>query len=51
MIQLTTGTAYVNYRGKKGDDFTLNFGRESVTLTEPAHFRIGMGRRRHSGRD
>src|SRR3977135_1985107 len=34
-IQLTSGTAYVNYRGKK-DAFTLNFGRQSVTLTDPA---------------
>ncbi len=42
-MQLAAGTAYVNYREKKGDEFTLNFGRESVTLTEPAHFRVGLG--------
>lgn len=42
-MQLASGTAYVNYRGKKGDDFTLNFSRESVTLREPAHFRISLG--------
>jgi hypothetical protein len=41
-IQLTAGTAYVNYLGKSGDEFTLNFGRESVTLTAPAHFRLGL---------
>jgi hypothetical protein len=40
--QLVTGMAYVNYRGKSADRFTLNFGRESVTLTEAAHFRIGL---------
>jgi hypothetical protein len=42
-MQLAAGTAYINYRGKKGDEFALNFGRESVTLTEPAHFRVGLG--------
>ena len=42
-MQLAAGTAYVNFRGKKGDEFTLNFGRESVALTEPAHFRVDMG--------
>jgi len=42
-VQLASGMAYVNYRGKKGDEFTLNFGRESVSLTEPAHFRVGVG--------
>jgi hypothetical protein len=41
-MQLTAGTAYVNYRGKK-DAFTLNFGRQSVSLTEPAHFRVALG--------
>src|SRR6266478_55819 len=30
-MQLVAGTAYINYRGKKSDVFTLNFGRESVT--------------------
>ena len=41
-IQLAAGTAYVNYRGKKNDEFTLNFGREFVTLTEQSHFRVGL---------
>src|SRR5258708_1731421 len=41
-VQLTAGLAYVNYRGKGGDEFTLQFGRESVSLTAPAHFRIGL---------
>src|SRR3981081_708817 len=41
-MQLVAGMAYVNYRGKSADQFTLNFGRESVTLTEAAHFRIGL---------
>src|SRR5882672_2800718 len=42
-VQLVAGLAYVNYRGKSADEFTLNFGRESVSLTEPAHFRVGVG--------
>ena len=41
-LQLAAGMAYVNYRGKRSDEFTLNFGRESVTLTEPSHFRVGL---------
>jgi hypothetical protein len=41
-MQLVAGMAYVNYRGKTADQFTLNFGRESVTLTQAAHFRIGL---------
>jgi len=40
--QLVAGLAYVNYRGKSADQFTLNFGHESVTLSEAAHFRIGL---------
>src|SRR5258708_32512255 len=42
-MQLAAGMAYINYRGKPGDDFTLNFGRESVTLAESSHFRAGLG--------
>jgi len=41
-IELVDGTAYVNVRPKKGDRFTLNFGHESATLTEPAHFRVDL---------
>jgi hypothetical protein len=42
-MQLAAGTAYINYRGTKSDEFTLNFGRESVTLTEQSHFRVDLG--------
>jgi hypothetical protein len=41
-VQLTEGTLYVNVRGHKGDTFTVNFGGESITLTEPAHFRLNL---------
>jgi hypothetical protein len=42
-FELVDGTVYVNVHPKKGDRFTLNFGHESVTLTEAAHFRVNLG--------
>ena len=42
-LDLQEGTAYVNFAGKKDDEFKVNFGREKVALTEPAHMRIEMG--------
>ena len=39
-VNLMEGRAYVNWLGKSGDEFTLNFSREKVTVTQPAHFRI-----------
>src|SRR3954466_1049224 len=41
-MQLTAGMVYVNFRGKKSDEFTLNFAREFATVTEPVHFRLGL---------
>ena len=41
-VQLHTGAAYVNVRPKKGDQFLLNFGHESVTVAEAAHFRVDL---------
>jgi uncharacterized protein DUF6600/FecR-like protein len=41
-VELVQGTAYANVSPKKGDRFTLNFGRESATLTEAAHFRASL---------
>ncbi len=38
-VNLTEGMAYVNWLAKNGDEFTLNFSREKVTLARPAHFR------------
>ena len=40
VVNLTEGRAYVNWLGKSGDEFTLNFLRENITLTQPAHFRV-----------
>jgi len=39
-VNLTAGIAYVNWLAKSGDEFTLNFSREKLTLDRPAHFRI-----------
>jgi hypothetical protein len=41
-LQLNAGAAYVNVRAKKGDQFTLQFGHESVTVAEAAHFRVDL---------
>jgi hypothetical protein len=40
---LQEGTAYLNFLGAKDDEFTLNFGHEGVTLSQPAHLRVEMG--------
>lgn len=42
-VHLQEGTAYVNYFGAKDDVLELTFGREKLTLTQPAHLRIVMG--------
>ncbi|HEX3822037.1 MAG TPA: DUF6600 domain-containing protein [Candidatus Sulfotelmatobacter sp.] len=39
-INLTTGMAYVNWLGKSGDDFSLNFSHEKISLDRAAHFRV-----------
>ena len=38
-VNLSEGMAYVNWLAKNGDQFTMNFSREKVTLDRPAHFR------------
>jgi hypothetical protein len=46
-VQLVSGTVYANLHPKKagqktGDQFLLNFARESVTVPEAAHFRVEL---------
>jgi hypothetical protein len=46
-VQLVSGTVYANLHPKKsgekaGDQFQLNFARESVTVAEAAHFRVEL---------
>jgi FecR protein len=42
VVNLVEGRAYVNWLGKNGDEFTLNFSREKVVLTQAAHFRVAV---------
>jgi hypothetical protein len=39
-VNLTEGMAYVNWLGKSGDDFSLNFSNEKISLDRAAHFRV-----------
>ena len=42
-VQLVSGTVYANLHPKKGgDQFMLNFARESVSVSDPAHFRVQL---------
>ena len=46
-VQLVSGTVYANFHPKKsankaGDQFTLNFAHESVTVAGAAHFRVEL---------
>ena len=46
-VQLVSGTVYANLHPKNagqktGDEFLLNFARESVTVTRAAHFRVQL---------
>jgi FecR protein len=46
-VQLVSGTVYANLRPKKsgekaGDQFALNFARESVTVAGATHFRVEL---------
>lgn len=39
-VDLVEGMAYVNWLGKSGDEFSLNFSREKITLDHASHFRV-----------
>jgi len=39
-VVVQEGTAYVNYSGKKADQFVVSFGREALSLTQSAHLRV-----------
>jgi hypothetical protein len=40
VINLVEGIVYVNWLGKSGDEFSLNFSREKIALDRAAHFRV-----------
>ncbi|HEX4485763.1 MAG TPA: FecR family protein [Terriglobales bacterium] len=39
-IDVKHGTAYVNFAGKKDDEFTLNFDKEHIAVTDASRFRV-----------
>jgi hypothetical protein len=39
-VNLVEGMVYVNWLGKSGDELSLNFSREKITLDTPAHLRV-----------
>src|SRR5271155_3663601 len=39
-VELVEGRVYVNWLGKSGDEFTLTFSQEKVSLSQAAHFRV-----------
>ena len=41
-VVLQQGTAYLNFKGDKGEEFVLGFGRESLTLKKPSHLRLEL---------
>jgi hypothetical protein len=41
-VDLESGEAYLNFAGKKDDEFTVTFQHEKTTLTRAAHFRLRM---------
>jgi FecR protein len=42
-VNMTTGTAYVNFAGAKDDQLTLMFSHEKVLLNHAAHLRLDQG--------
>lgn len=40
LISLNEGMAYVNWLGKSGDQFKLNFSDQKISLDRAAHFRV-----------
>ena len=41
-VKLQQGTVYIDYRGTKDNEFTLNFAREAVAFKDPVRLRIQM---------
>jgi hypothetical protein len=39
-VDVKHGIAYVNFAGKKDDEFTLNFDKEHIAVADSAHFRV-----------
>jgi hypothetical protein len=41
-VVLQQGTAYLNFKGDKGEEFVLGFGQESLRLKKPSHLRLEL---------
>jgi hypothetical protein len=41
-VNVQEGTAYLNFRGGKAEEFALGFGQEKLALTKPAHLRVEL---------
>src|SRR5262249_42531175 len=39
-VVVKDGSAYLNFKNNKDDEFALKFGREKVLLTKPVHLRV-----------
>jgi uncharacterized protein DUF6600/FecR-like protein len=44
VVDIQSGTAYVDFVGAKNNELTLQFGDEKAVLTHATHFRIGEGK-------
>jgi hypothetical protein len=41
-LDLQGGTAYLNFKGDKQEEFSLAFGRQRLVLTKPSHLRVEL---------
>jgi hypothetical protein len=39
-VEVKHGIAYINFAGKKSDEFSLNFGAEHIAVADSVHFRV-----------
>ncbi|MCU1268857.1 MAG: hypothetical protein JWN74_151 [Acidobacteriaceae bacterium] len=42
VVEVKSGTAYVNFAGTKDDEFSVRFGDEKIMVSHAAHFRIAL---------
>jgi hypothetical protein len=42
LVGLIEGTAYLNFKGEKDEQFAVSFGQERLALTKPAHLRVEL---------
>jgi hypothetical protein len=47
-VEVTKGTAYLNFLGAKDDEFSMQFGKQKVELSHAAHLRVDLGEKNDS---